>query len=1328
MERFVRECRQTLGIVVLAAAIGLTGCERQPEDLAAGPRREGSRTSALTGDFQFVQVAYATPQSNVSTLAVKYAAAQTAGNLNVVVVGWNDTTAQVTSVTDTKGNVYALAIGPTQSPGALSQSIYYSKNISGALAGANSVTVTFNRGAVFVDVRILEYAGVDPSNPVDVVAGASGTAGTASSGAVTTTYPNDLIFGANMTTGCTNGPGTGFTERVVTQPDCDGAEDKKVTTVGSNAATMSVSSGSPWVMQMVAFRGAPSDAQPPTAPASLSATASSSSQVGLSWSASTDNVGIASYFIERCTGSGCSSFAQIGTAPATSTTFSDGGLIPSTSYSYRVRSNDVAGNFSPYSNVSTTTTLPDSTPPSAPATLGATAFGSTRVDLSWGAATDNVAVTGYLIERCTGSSCSSFAQIAAPPGSGTTFSDTTATAGTTYGYRVRATDAAGNLGGYSPVASATTSTPDTTPPGAPSGLQAAAASNSQINLSWIAAIDNVGVTGYLIERCQGSGCSSFAQVAAPPGTGTTYADVGLLSSTAYSYRVRATDAAGNLGGYSGIASATTLATAPPPVVPKYIQANYATPQTNKSSVPVTFTGAQRAGNFNVIIVGWNDATSNVTNVTDSKGNVYVRAIGPTRNASFNLSQSIYYAASIAGAPAGGNTVTVAFSPAAAYADVRILEYSGVAITAPVDATAGTTGQSATASSGAFTTTQAGDLIVAGSMVQTLSTAAGSGYTLRFITQPDGDVAEDRVAGAPGSYTATHSLQSGAWVMQAVAFKAAPPDLSPPVLSVTAPAAGANLSGNVSVSVTASDPDSGILAIQLLVDGAVVGLLQPTSPATFTLNTASFPNGAHTVSAQGLNGQRVTGYAPGVSITFSNASPGNPATTGLWSGLYSLPIVVVHTSQLPDGRILISEGQSLGDDARTWDTATNAFGTVPVPANIFCSGHEQMADGRIFVGGGHNAGAHLGLKVGNIFDPATDTWTALPQMKYARWYPTVTTLSDGRVLILGGETNCPGCEATIPEIYNPQTNAWTQLTTANLSFTYYPHSFTLPSGKVFLSGTAESPTASRILDLTTSTWSAPVGGPALESGSAVQYRPGQVLRAGKSVDPDDIQLPSVATAFVIDMNQPSPTWRQVGSMKFARTYLNLTSLPDGTVLATGGGPTTAPLDTANAIKPAELWDPTTETWTAMASMAAPRLYHSNALLMPDGRVVVMGGGRFDDNPVPADQYNAEFFSPPYLFKGPRPVITSAPSTINLGSNFTVLTPDAARIAKVSLVRFGSNTHAINMAQRFIPLSFSADSGSLTVTAPANSNIATRGNYMLFLVDTSGVPSLAAQVRL
>jgi hypothetical protein len=243
-----------------------------------------------------------------------------------------------------------------------------------------------------------------------------------------------------------------------------------------------------------------------------------------------------------------------------------------------------------------------------------------------------------------------------------------------------------------------------------------------------------------------------------------------------------------------------------------------------------------------------------------------------------------------------------------------------------------------------------------------------------------------------------------------------------------------------------------------------------------------------------------------------------------------------------------------------------------------------------------------------------------------------------------------------------------------------------------------------------------------------YLPGKILKTGTSVDPDQPSVPSQANAYVLDMSQPSPTWRPVASMAFARTYHTLTVLPDGTVLSTGGGPTTAATDTARAVKPVELWSPSTETWTTLGSMSAPRLYHSSALLLPDGRVVIEGGGRFDDATYPTDQFNAEIYAPPYLFRGPRPAITSAPARIQLGQAFTIQTPDAARIARVSLIRYGSVTHTINMAQRFLPLTFTAGSGSLTVAAPANANLATPGNYMLFLVDTNGVPSMAATVRL
>jgi chitodextrinase len=191
----------------------------------------------------------------------------------------------------------------------------------------------------------------------------------------------------------------------------------------------------------------------------------------------------------------------------------------------------------------------DTQPPTAPSNLTATAASSSQINLSWTASSDNVGVTGYLVERCQGAGCTSFAQIATS--TGTTYNDTGLGANTSYSYRVRATDAAGNLSPYSNVASATTSA-DTQPPTAPSNLTATATSSSQVNLSWTASTDNVGVTGYLVERCQGTACTSFAQIVAV--TSTDYNDTSVVRHNAYSYRVRVMDVAGNLSGYSNVAS------------------------------------------------------------------------------------------------------------------------------------------------------------------------------------------------------------------------------------------------------------------------------------------------------------------------------------------------------------------------------------------------------------------------------------------------------------------------------------------------------------------------------------------------------------------------------------------------------------------------------------------------------------------------------------------------------------------------------------------------------------------------------------------------------
>jgi fibronectin type 3 domain-containing protein len=293
---------------------------------------------------------------------------------------------------------------------------------------------------------------------------------------------------------------------------------------------------------------------PPTIPTSLSATGASSTQINLTWAASTDVVGVTGYLIERCQGTGCTSFVQV--ANGTATSYNDTGLSASTSYSYRVRAVNAGNNVSDYSSTASALTTGgggDTTPPATPSGLVATVVSGNQINLSWTASTDNVGVTGYLIERCQGSGCSTFTQIATSATN--SYSNTGLTSSTSYTYRVRATDAAGNLSGYSNTAAATTgSSGDTTPPSAPTGL-AASAGGSVISLSWTASADNVGVTGYLIERCQGSGCSTFTQI----GTSSTnsYSDTGLTPSTSYTYRVRATDAAGNLSGYSNTASATT---------------------------------------------------------------------------------------------------------------------------------------------------------------------------------------------------------------------------------------------------------------------------------------------------------------------------------------------------------------------------------------------------------------------------------------------------------------------------------------------------------------------------------------------------------------------------------------------------------------------------------------------------------------------------------------------------------------------------------------------------------------------------------------------------
>jgi YD repeat-containing protein len=524
---------------------------------AAGNLSTYSSTASGTTSAPVIAYVQGTSANSSSSgsLSKAYASAQVAGDLNVVIVSWNDGTSTVSSVTDSKGNTYVSAFAPTVDPGTASEQIYYAKNIGSATAGSNTVTVTYSKTVPYPEIRILEYSGIDTVNPFDVGAGGYGTGATQNSGSLTTTSPNEVLVASNDLSGESTAAGTGYTQRFVT-PVNELVEDEKVTTTGTYSATSTQSGTSWWVIQVAAFRAATGsgDTTPPTAPTGLTATVASSSQINLSWTASTDNVGVTGYRIESCSGTSCTTFAQIGTS--TTTTYNATGLTASTSYNFRIRATDAAGNLSTYSSTASGTTSAgsDTTPPTAPTGLTATVASSSQINLSWTASTDNVGVTGYRVESCSGASCTTFAQIGTP--TTTTYNATGLTASTSYSFRVRATDAAGNLSSYSTTAGATTSAPpDTTPPTAPGTPTLTVVSSSQINLSWTASTDNVGVTSYLVERCQGTGCSTFTQIATPAAAG--YGDTGLSTSTSYSYRVRATDAAGNLSSYSGVASATT---------------------------------------------------------------------------------------------------------------------------------------------------------------------------------------------------------------------------------------------------------------------------------------------------------------------------------------------------------------------------------------------------------------------------------------------------------------------------------------------------------------------------------------------------------------------------------------------------------------------------------------------------------------------------------------------------------------------------------------------------------------------------------------------------
>jgi len=468
--------------------------------------------------------------------------------------------------------------------------------------------------------------------------------------------------------------------------------------------------------------------------------------------------------------------------------------------------------------------------------------------------------------------------------------------------------------------------------------------------------------------------------------------------------------------------------------------------------------------------------------------------------------------------------------------------------------------------------------------------------------------------------------------------------------------------------------------------------------------------------------------------------GQPNVIGAWSSPATLCasdqacLVAADAAVLSTGSVLLyyypAPNYGTNSNALLLNLGTGLITdvTIPFARNIFCSGISIMPNGNVLVTGGILETSRLpdaGTVYTTIFQPSSSTWISGANMNYARWYPSTVELADGSMLELSG-TDANGAIVPSAESYNYSTNAWTVLpASANMPSTTlhptaYPRLAQLTSGSVLL---AAPDATSYSFNPSTNTWTYL----ATNNYGNRFYGPDVLLPGLQTVlvagGSNGEIPPGVATntAEVLNLSASVPAWSYTGAMTYARMNENLVLLADGTVLAVGGGGGDGPF--LHPVLTPELYNPQTGTWTVMAPQNVQRTYHSTAVLLPDGRVLSAGS-----NDRGSMQETYEIFSPPYIFKGARPKITSAPSTLSYGAGFTISTADAASITRMALIRPGATTHAYDNDQRYVDLTFTIGSGQITATAPASGNYAPPGYYMLVIVNSTGVPSLARFVTL
>ncbi|MGH7149099.1 MAG: galactose oxidase-like domain-containing protein [Planctomycetota bacterium] len=414
----------------------------------------------------------------------------------------------------------------------------------------------------------------------------------------------------------------------------------------------------------------------------------------------------------------------------------------------------------------------------------------------------------------------------------------------------------------------------------------------------------------------------------------------------------------------------------------------------------------------------------------------------------------------------------------------------------------------------------------------------------------------------------------------------------------------------------------------------------------------------------------------------------------------------------------------------------------VDSNIFCGGHTWMFDGSLlWVGGTDTASTLSPVGVRNVrrLDPVAWTISTLPQIAEEFWYETAISLADRRVLMTGTSTAVP--ILTAPDLRGRQifdsVGGWSPLDDNGFIPDEYPRLHVLQSGTVLMTGYDAQ---ARILNPQAAgpgAWTAPPGLVSSVSRAAggsvyLSYlnasgvRVERVIVIGGWWIPTPTSPPTPWRSIdVIDYpDAPGAAWQTnpAWDMGWERGQLNAVILPNRRILVLGGGgwtPTPPPGQPIPRFTP-ELLDPVALTWQQMADERHPRLYHALAGLLASGQVYSAGG---EDTPgFPSSEHTLEVFSPTYLFVGGAPVITSVPSTIGYTGTFTVgATTFGSPVGTVVLIRSSSVTHHFDFDQRYVELSFNASGPTLIVDAPPSTGAAPPGYYLLFVVSAAGVPS-------